>query len=70
MVRGKKRIGYELELKVSFTGVGGKSGNEFAFEVKELCDDGSDCEYMIYVTKASNKKSKNASLDLKKEIES
>jgi hypothetical protein len=33
MVRGKKRIGYELEVKVNFEGLGPKKGNDFSFRL-------------------------------------
>jgi hypothetical protein len=49
--RGKKRMGYELQLKIKFEGCGKWEGIECATELKELCDDGSDPEFMLYVTK-------------------
>ena len=55
MVRGKKRIGYELELKVKFEGTGRFEGSECAMKLKELCDDGSDPECRLYVTKEKSK---------------
>jgi hypothetical protein len=42
MVRGKKRIGYELALKLVLWGQGARAGTEATFEIEELCDDGSD----------------------------
>lgn len=44
MVRGKKRIGYELDLKIKFEGQERWDGLKCAIEIKELCDDGSDGE--------------------------
>jgi len=42
MVRGKKRIGYELAVKLVVWGQGSKAGSEATFEIEELCDDGGD----------------------------
>ena len=42
MSRGKKRIGYELELKVKFAGLDRWKGLDCAIELTDLCDDGSD----------------------------
>lgn len=42
MVRGKKRIGYELKLKLKFEGIKKMKGVEAEFKFKEICDDGSD----------------------------
>lgn len=67
MVRGKRRIGYELELKIKFVGQGVYEGSECALKMKEFCDDGSDPECRIYVTK---EKSKEQSTKLKHEISS
>jgi len=53
MSRGKKRIGYELELKISLKGLGKWKGLECAVELTELCDDGSDPESKIFITKES-----------------
>ena len=55
MVRGKRRIGYELELKIKFVGQGAYEGNECAIKLKEFCDDGSDPECKFYITKEKNK---------------
>ena len=40
--RGKKRMGYELELKLKLKGMLGSrwEGLECAFDFEELCDDG------------------------------
>lgn len=38
--RGKKRMGYELEMKIKFRGTGKWEGLECAIEMTELCDDG------------------------------
>ena len=67
MVRGKRRIGYELELKVKFEGIGQYEGTECALKMKEFCDDGSDPECKIYVTK---EKDKATTQKLKQEISS
>ena len=67
MVRGKKRIGYELELKIKFEGRGKYEGTECAIKLKDLCDDGSDPDCRLYVTK---EKSKEATQKLKAEINS
>lgn len=57
MVRGKKRIGYELEVKVTLTGVKGSrwEGIECSYEITDFCDDGSDPEISFNVTKDSKK---------------
>lgn len=55
MSRGKKRMGYELELKLKFEGQGKWEGLECAIEMSELCDDGSDPESKIFITKESSK---------------
>lgn len=55
MSRGKKRMGYELEIKLKFKGQGKWEGIECAIEFKELCDDGSDPESKLYVTKEKSK---------------
>ncbi len=44
MVRGKKRLGYELDVKIKFDGQKKWAGLYCAIEIKELCDDGSDGE--------------------------
>lgn len=49
--RGKKRLGYELELKIKFVGQDAYEGSECAIKLTELCDDGSDPESKVYVTK-------------------
>ncbi len=71
MVRGKKRIGYELEVKVNFEGQGPKKGNDFSFRLQELCDDGSDPSAEFHASKESTKQ-KNKGVDgkdgLKQEI--
>ena len=51
MSRGKKRMGYELELKVKFQGRGRWEGLEAAIELTELCDDGSEPEHKVFITK-------------------
>lgn len=53
--RGKKRIGYELDLKVKFEGSGKWEGLECTIGLKELCDDGSDPESKVKVTKEKSK---------------
>ncbi len=55
MSRGKKRMGYELELKVKLAGRGRWEGLEASVELTELCDDGSDPEHKIYIQKESSK---------------
>ena len=53
MSRGKKRMGYELELKLKLKGLPGSKweGLECAIELEELCDDGSDPESKLFITK-------------------
>lgn len=51
MSRGKKRMGYELDIKIKFKGQEKYEGVECDIELKELCDDGSDPEYRIKVAK-------------------
>ena len=50
MVRGKKRIGYELEFKLTLKGKGRWDGLEVAYQFNEFCDDGSE-EHTLYVKK-------------------
>lgn len=50
MVRGKKRIGYELEFKLTLEGRGRWEGLQIAYDFKEFCDDGSE-EQTLYVQK-------------------
>ena len=50
MIRGKKRIGYELEIKIKFVGQAFFEGCEVGLEMCEFCDDGSDPECRIFVT--------------------
>lgn len=56
MSRGKRRIGFDLEFKLVFTGVEGsrQEGIECAFQISEFCDDGSDPESKLFVTKDSD----------------
>lgn len=51
MSRGKKRIGYELEMKVQFKGTDVLSGLTIAIELVDFCDDGSEPDHKLYVTK-------------------
>jgi hypothetical protein len=53
MSRGKKRMGYELELKVKLKGLLGTrwEGLECSVELEELCDDGSAPESKLFITK-------------------
>jgi len=51
MSRGKKRMGYELELKLNFEGKGRWEGLQCAVEMTELCDDGDDPESKLFITK-------------------
>jgi len=50
LVRGKKRIGYELEFKLTLEGRGRWEGLQIAYDFKEFCDDGSE-ECQLYVLK-------------------
>ena len=61
--RGKRKIGYELDLKVKFEGIGELAENEVSFSFSNLCDDGSDPDFKVYVTK---EKDKNFGKELKK----
>ncbi len=65
MVRGKKRIGYELEMKVRFKGGEKFNGIEASIELSDFCDDGSDPDFKLYVTK---EKSPDQGLRFKKEF--
>jgi hypothetical protein len=58
-------MGYELELKVKFVGLNKYDGAECAIRLNEFCDDGSDPETKVYVTKEKNK---DQSKNLKSEI--
>jgi hypothetical protein len=51
MSRGKKRIGYELEIKLKFTGTGKYEGLDCSVSFSDFCDDGSDPEQKLFVTK-------------------
>ena len=55
MSRGKKRMGFELELKIAFVGRGRWAGLECAIELTDFCDDGSDPEHKLFITKESDK---------------
>jgi len=59
--RGKKRIGYELEVKLKLKGVpGGRwDGIECSIDIEELCDDGSDPQTRLYITKEGANSSGN-----------
>lgn len=48
-------MGYELEVKVKFEGRGKWEGLECAISASELCDDGSDPETKLFVTKENGK---------------
>jgi hypothetical protein len=48
-------MGFELELKLNFIGLGKWAGIECATEFTDLCDDGSDPEIKLYVTKEKSK---------------
>ena len=54
--RGKKRIGYELEVKLKFEGKGRWEGLECSVELSDLCDDGSDPEDKLFITKEGKEK--------------
>ena len=56
-MRGKKRIGYELELKAKLKGVDGTrwEGLECTVELSDLCDDGSDPEHKLFISKEGTK---------------
>ena len=49
MSRGKKRMGYELELKINFKGIGKWTGLTCEIELSDLCDDGGDPEHRLNV---------------------
>jgi hypothetical protein len=49
-------MGYELEVKLKFLGKGKWEGLECAVKLKDLCDDGSDPEQKLYVTKEGKEK--------------
>lgn len=51
--RGKKRIGYEIETRLNFRGNKGKKFDclECAVKISDLCDDGSDPDVELYITK-------------------
>jgi hypothetical protein len=70
MVRGKRKIGYELEIKVKFDGQGKKEGSKITLGLKEICDDGSDPEGKITINAQpkEDKKNKDSSTLLKREI--
>ena len=48
MVRGKKRIGYEIKIKIKFEGQKKFKGVVVWYRFKEFCDDGSvDAKFKI-----------------------
>ncbi len=47
-------MGYELELKLKFKGQEKWEGLECAIELSELCDDGSDPESKMFITKETS----------------
>ena len=49
-------MGFELEVKLKFEGKGKWQGLECAVKLKDLCDDGSDAEQKLYVTKEGKEK--------------
>lgn len=49
MVRGKKRMGYELEIKIKFKGAGAWEGIQGMLEYTEVCDDGSEGDTKMFV---------------------
>eukprot|EP00347_Sterkiella_histriomuscorum_P015547 403356622 len=54
--RGKRRIGYELEIKIKFAGQDKYEGLECAVHLVDFCDDGSDPDTNLYVTKENGGK--------------
>ncbi len=46
-------MGYDLEMKIKFEGLGRWDGLQCAIEIEELCDDGSEPETKIFITKES-----------------
>ena len=51
MSRGKKRMGYELDIKINFTGYRKKfKGSEVEIKLIELCDDGGEPEVELNVS--------------------
>lgn len=70
--RGKKRLGYDLELKIKFTGLKTYEGAEGAIKLHELCDDGSHQESNVYITKeksAQLTKKLREDIQMKKAVE-
>lgn len=53
-------MGYELEINIKFEGQSKHDGMECSVELKEMCDDLSDPEYRISVTKDKGKESAKA----------
>ena len=49
MVRGKKRMGFELEIKFKFKGSKQWEGIEGTIEYEEVCDDGSEGDMKLFV---------------------
>lgn len=47
-------MGYELEIKINFEGQGKQEGVDCAVTLVELCDDGSDPEFSVKVTKGKS----------------
>ncbi len=49
-------MGYELQMKLQFVGKGKWQGLECRVELSDLCDDGSDPEEKLYITKEGKEK--------------
>lgn len=57
--RGKRRIGYELAVKLKLEGLKNYDGYSYAVSLEELCDDGSDPEANLNVTQQGKKQQKD-----------
>jgi hypothetical protein len=51
MVRGKRKIGYEMDLDVSLRP--SDSTNDIKFKMIELCDDDDDCHSIDFISAKS-----------------
>eukprot|EP00349_Pseudokeronopsis_sp_Brazil_P000690 CAMPEP_0202957134 /NCGR_PEP_ID=MMETSP1396-20130829/1573_1 /ASSEMBLY_ACC=CAM_ASM_000872 /TAXON_ID= /ORGANISM="Pseudokeronopsis sp., Strain Brazil" /LENGTH=73 /DNA_ID=CAMNT_0049674475 /DNA_START=376 /DNA_END=597 /DNA_ORIENTATION=- len=69
LIRGKKKVGYELSVKVKFVGQGPKDKDEISFHIKDFMDYDPDYTKIIYVNKVKGERDEKKIGVLRKEIE-
>ena len=67
MVRGKKKLGYELKIKVRCEGSETHDNDEISIEIEDLCDDGSDPEFTLWASKVKGERESEKTKELKKD---